>query len=150
SQSPKAAPSDAETQIGQKFKPLWPIKAPIATSAPQAGMRSEINASDSPNASPKTTGTAQPPLLRTNSTTCWATAWRSIGKASGPGDGTCLSPARADAPAPLVRQVRLILRKEMANHNQRDDKKRNGKKSTDESPEPGPEHQRQEDGERIE
>src|SRR5262245_33023393 len=39
SQSPNAAPTDAEIQIGQKLMPLCPIKAPIATSAPQAGIR---------------------------------------------------------------------------------------------------------------
>ena len=39
--------------------PLTPIKAPIATNAPQAGIKSEMNASDSPNASNNTIGEAQ-------------------------------------------------------------------------------------------
>jgi hypothetical protein len=38
--------------------PLTPIKAPMDTNAPQAGMTSERNASDSANASAKTTGIA--------------------------------------------------------------------------------------------
>src|SRR4029077_19340603 len=58
-QSPKAAPSEAETQIGQNLISLELIKAPIATSAPHAGIKSEMKASDSPNANAKTTGTAQ-------------------------------------------------------------------------------------------
>jgi membrane protein DedA with SNARE-associated domain len=41
---------------GQKLMPLAPIKAPIATSAPQAGISSEMKASDSPNASARTIG----------------------------------------------------------------------------------------------
>ena len=39
--------------------PLTPINAPIATSAPQAGISSEMKASDSPNASSRTIGAAQ-------------------------------------------------------------------------------------------
>ena len=38
-------------QTGQKLMPLAPISAPIATSAPQAGISSEMKASNSPNAS---------------------------------------------------------------------------------------------------
>jgi hypothetical protein len=37
-----------------------------------------MKASDSPNASAKTTGTAQASLVRTNSTTCCAAAEKSI------------------------------------------------------------------------
>jgi hypothetical protein len=47
-------------QTGQKLMPLTPISAPIATSAPHAGTSSEMKASDSPNASTRTTGAAQP------------------------------------------------------------------------------------------
>jgi hypothetical protein len=48
--------------------PLAAKKTPSATSAPQAGINSEMKASDSPNASANTTGTAQCSLLRTKST----------------------------------------------------------------------------------
>jgi hypothetical protein len=47
------------SQTGQKLMPLTPIKAPIATSAPQAGTSSEMKASDSLNASRRTIGAAQ-------------------------------------------------------------------------------------------
>ena len=46
-------------QTGQKEMPLAPISAPIATSAPQAGIYNEMKASDSPNASTSTIGAAQ-------------------------------------------------------------------------------------------
>ena len=46
-------------QTGQKLMPLAPISAPIATSAPQAGINSEMKASDSPKASSNTIGAAQ-------------------------------------------------------------------------------------------
>ena len=46
-------------QTGQKLMPLTPIRAPIATSAPQAGINSEMKASDSPKASTSTIGAAQ-------------------------------------------------------------------------------------------
>ena len=46
-------------QIGQKLIPLTPIRAPIATSAPQAGTSNETKASDSANASSMTIGAAQ-------------------------------------------------------------------------------------------
>ncbi|MGY3081819.1 hypothetical protein ACVWZZ_008227 [Bradyrhizobium sp. LM6.10] len=39
--------------------PLAPISAPIATNAPQAGIKSEMKASDSPKASRNTIGAAQ-------------------------------------------------------------------------------------------
>ena len=39
--------------------PLAPISAPMATSAPQAGINSEMKASNSPNASRNTIGAAQ-------------------------------------------------------------------------------------------
>ena len=54
--------------------PLAAKNAPSATSAPQAGISSEMKASDSPNASKNTTGAAQCSLLRTNSTICWNVA----------------------------------------------------------------------------
>ena len=46
-------------QSGQKLMPLAPISAPIATSAPQAGINSEMKASDLPKASTNTIGAAQ-------------------------------------------------------------------------------------------
>ena len=46
-------------QTGQKLMPLAPINAPMATSAPQAGIKSEMKASNSPNASSRTIGAAQ-------------------------------------------------------------------------------------------
>src|SRR5215470_7403134 len=58
SQSPSAAPTAPATQIGQKLSPLVPISTPIPTSAAQAGLSNETNASDSPNASANTTGAA--------------------------------------------------------------------------------------------
>ena len=54
-------------QTGQKLMPLAPIKAPIATSAPHAGINSEMKASDSPNASSSTIGAAQAEWSRTKS-----------------------------------------------------------------------------------
>jgi hypothetical protein len=45
--------------------PLDPIRAPIATSAVRPGMSSEMKASDSPNASAKTMGSAQALFSRT-------------------------------------------------------------------------------------
>src|ERR1700743_205006 len=54
-------------QTGQKLIPLAPIRAPIATSAPQAGINSEMKASDSPNASKSTIGAAQAEWSRTKS-----------------------------------------------------------------------------------
>ena len=49
--------------------PLGPINAPMATSAPQAGISSEMKASDSPNASANTIGGAQAALSRTKAMT---------------------------------------------------------------------------------
>ncbi len=54
-------------QTGQKLMPLAPISAPIATSAPQAGISNEIKASNSPNASTRTIGAAQAEWSRTKS-----------------------------------------------------------------------------------
>ena len=51
--------------------PLEPISAPIATSAPQAGISSEMKASNSPNASANTIGGAQASLSRTKAMTDW-------------------------------------------------------------------------------
>jgi len=48
------------------------ISAPIATSAPQAGTRSEMKASDSAKASPNTIGAAHCECARTKSMVCWA------------------------------------------------------------------------------
>jgi hypothetical protein len=69
SQSPAAAPSEAAIQIGTKAMPLTPISAPMPTNATVAGISSEMKASDSPNASANTIGSAQPSLSRTNSMT---------------------------------------------------------------------------------
>ena len=55
SQSPIAAPSDAAIQIGQKLIPPAMTIVPMPIKAAQAGSSSEIKASDSPNASRKTT-----------------------------------------------------------------------------------------------
>ena len=71
SQSPMAAPRPPAIHTGQKLMPLEPIKAPIATSAPQAGISSEMKASDSPNASANTIGGAHASCWRTKSTICW-------------------------------------------------------------------------------
>ena len=65
SQSPKAAPSAPATHTGQKLMPPAAIKAPMATSAPQAGISSEMKASDSPKASANTIGGAHAALSRT-------------------------------------------------------------------------------------
>jgi hypothetical protein len=58
SQSPRAAPIEAATQTGQKSRLPELIRTPIPTSAAQAGTSREMNASDSPKASAKTTGAA--------------------------------------------------------------------------------------------
>src|ERR1700722_2443485 len=57
-QSPSAAPIPPAIQTGQKLIPLAPINATMATSAPQAGISSEMKASDSPKASNRTIGAA--------------------------------------------------------------------------------------------
>src|SRR5262245_50499634 len=49
--------------------PLAAISVPMPTSALQAGTSSEMNASDSANASTNTIGEVQAPCTRTNSTT---------------------------------------------------------------------------------
>ena len=46
-------------QTGQNERSAAPISAPMATSAPQAGISNEINARDSPKASKRTMGAAQ-------------------------------------------------------------------------------------------
>ncbi len=48
------------TQTGQKVRLPELIRTPMPTSAAHAGMSSEMNASDSPKASAKTTGGAHP------------------------------------------------------------------------------------------
>nr|ALS88984.1 MetaGeneMark_Unknown Function [uncultured bacterium] len=47
------------SHTGQKLMPDTPISAPMAISAPQAGIKSEMKASDSPKASTSTIGAAQ-------------------------------------------------------------------------------------------
>src|SRR5262249_53292822 len=74
--SPSAAPIEPATQTGQKLRLPELIRTPIPTSAAQAGMSKEMNASDSPKASAKTPGAAHASWTRTNSTTCWA--WASV------------------------------------------------------------------------
>ena len=65
----EAAPRLPAIHTGQKLMPLGPISAPIATSAPQAGISSEMKASDSPNASANTIGGAHAALSRTKAMT---------------------------------------------------------------------------------
>src|SRR5215468_3435798 len=85
SQSPSAAPIAPATQIGQKLRLPELISTPMPTSAAQAGISSEMKASDSPNASANTIGAAHTSCVRTNSTICWAQASReaSIGGMGG-------------------------------------------------------------------
>ena len=60
-----AAPSEAAIQIGQKLIPPAMMIVPMPISAAQAGSSSEMKASDSPNASRKTTE-RRPSLVRLN------------------------------------------------------------------------------------
>src|SRR5262245_63512692 len=95
--------------------PLCPIRAPIATSAPQAGIRSEMKAKDSPKARAKTIGTAQPPLLWTKWTTFWAMPGRSIGRVAQYFVGR-VYPDTGECASALIRKLWLILWEEVVDH----------------------------------
>ena len=104
-------------QTGQKLMPLGPISAPIATSAPQAGISSEMKASDSPNASANTIGGAHAALSRTKGDDLIDVGLE-IHRGSSPAWRTVSYLARPMRLRQLLRQRRFVIREQMADRHQ--------------------------------